>query len=94
MDAGYVGERALTAGPGSGVMEACEAESQIDDVAAGEDVGLRAYNLAMAITSTLIVVFTGSHCRGLPRLRRGEKLGEAEWMDEAESEIGMWIGML
>jgi hypothetical protein len=72
----YVGGKALTAGPGSGVMEACEAESQVDDIAAGEDVGLRAYNLAMAITSTLTVVFTGSHCGGLPRLRREVKLGE------------------
>lgn len=58
------GERqGRTAGPGSGVVKASQAESQIDDVAAGEDVGLRASNLAMAITtSTLIVVFTGSHC--------------------------------
>lgn len=44
-------------------MKASEAESQINDVAAGEDVGLRADNLAMAITtSTLTVIFTGSHC--------------------------------
>jgi hypothetical protein len=73
--------RQLTAGPGSGVMEACEAESQVDNIAAGEDVGLGAYSLAMAITSTLTVVFTGSHCGGLPRLRREVKLGKAEWMD-------------
>jgi hypothetical protein len=60
-----------TAGPGSGVVEASQAESQVDDVAAGEDVGLRAHKLAMAIiTRTLIVGFIGSHCFCLPRLRR------------------------
>jgi hypothetical protein len=52
----------LTAGPGSGVVEASQAESQIDDITAGEDVGLGGHNLAMAITTrTLTVGFIGSH---------------------------------
>ena len=71
-------------------MEASEAESQIDNIAAGEDVGLGAHNLAMAITtSTLTVVFTGSHCGGLPRLRCEVKPGRGGLWEAIESEIEM-----
>jgi hypothetical protein len=52
-----------TAGPGSGVMETSQVHGSVDDVAAGEDVGLRTHNLAIAITTgTLTVGSTGSHC--------------------------------
>jgi hypothetical protein len=59
--AGWTKKR--TAGPGSGVMETSQIHGRVDDVATGEDVGLRTHNLAIAITTgTLIVVSTGSHC--------------------------------
>jgi hypothetical protein len=52
-----------TAGPGSGVVEPSQAERQIHDVATSEDVGLRAHNLAIAITTRILIVrFTGRHC--------------------------------
>jgi len=45
------------AGAGSGVMEASETRRGIYNVGRGENVGLASNNLAMAITTTVIVVF-------------------------------------
>jgi hypothetical protein len=60
----------LTAGEGSGVMEASEAGSIVYGIAAGEDCSLTTSSLAMTIITAMTVVFAGSHfCRGLPRLR-------------------------
>lgn len=42
-------DKRRTAGPGSGVMEACEARRSVYDVSAGENVGFR-YILAITIT--------------------------------------------
>lgn len=54
-------------------MEASEAGRSVYDVAAGEHCSLTTDSLAMAITTTMTVVFTGSHFfGGLPRLRIGE----------------------
>jgi hypothetical protein len=51
-----------TSGPGSGVMESSKTSRGIDAVCGGEDVGT-SYILAMAITTTtMTVIFTGSHC--------------------------------
>ena len=59
-----------TAGAGSGVMKSSQTGRRIDNIAAGEDVGLTTDNLAIAITTTMTIIFTGSHCcRILPRLR-------------------------
>lgn len=58
-----------TAGPGSGVVESSQTRGSIDAIRTGENVGLTADNLAIAITTTMIVDL-GSHCyRLLPRLR-------------------------
>lgn len=59
------------AGAGSGVVETGERRRAVDDVRRGENVGLTAYTLALTITTTMTLVFTGSHWDGfLPRLRR------------------------
>lgn len=52
----------LTAGEGRGVVETREVHGGVNDVAAGEDVGMVADNLAITITTTMTVVFTGRHC--------------------------------
>lgn len=52
------------AGPGSGVVESRETVRGVDAVRRGENAGRAAYTLAMAITTTMIVIFAGSHgCR-------------------------------
>jgi hypothetical protein len=51
------GKPQCPAGPGSGVVEACETSRGVDAVGRGE-----AYALAVAITATIIVIFAGSHC--------------------------------
>jgi hypothetical protein len=59
-----------TAGAGSGIMESGETRRGVYDVGRGENAGLTSDTLAIAITTTMIVVFTaGRHCVGfLPRL--------------------------
>lgn len=58
------------AGAGSGVMKASEVGRSVYDVATGEHCGLTTGSLAMTITTTMTVGFTGSHFfGGLPRLR-------------------------
>jgi hypothetical protein len=64
------GKPQCPAGPGSGVVEAGETSRDVDAVSRGENAGSTAYTLAIAITTTMIVGFAGSHCFGfLPRLR-------------------------
>lgn len=71
-------------------MEPGETRRGIYDVGRGENVGLADDTLAIAITTTMTVVFTGRHVVGLlPRLRRGIDL----WVvceTEDRSEVG-WI---
>lgn len=63
------------AGAGSGVMKASETGRSVYDVATGEHHGLTTNSLAMTITGTVTVVFTGRHFFGdLPRLRFLEEL--------------------
>jgi hypothetical protein len=57
-----VEKKERTAGAGSGVMESGQTGRRIDDVAAGEDIGLAADSLAIAIITTMTVVFSGCHC--------------------------------
>jgi len=58
------------AGAGSGVVESREARRGIDDIAAGEDVGLSTNHLAATITTTSTVFHTWRHCaREMPGLR-------------------------
>lgn len=53
-------------------MESRKTSGRIDDVAAGEDVGLSANYLAATITTTMTVFHTWSHfSRKLPALRCG-----------------------
>lgn len=52
------------------VLETRQTGRVIDAVCGGENTGLTACILAMTITTTHTVVFTGSHCfEVLPRLR-------------------------
>lgn len=83
------GVRKRTASAGSGVVEASETRRGVYAVGRGENVGWASDNLAIAITTTMIVVFTGRHCVGfLPRLRWWIDCGD---MSEAE---GIVIGRL
>jgi hypothetical protein len=60
-------------------MEASEVERGVYDVAAGEHRGLTADSLAMTITTTMTVIFAGSHFfGGLPRLRFVRSLNGVE----------------
>jgi len=60
------------AGPGSGVVETSQTGRRVDDIAAGEDIGLTDDSLAVSITRTTgILVSGGRHfARFLPGLRR------------------------
>ena len=65
------GKPQCPAGPGSGIVESRETVRGVDAVCRGENAGRAAYTLAIAITTTMIVIFAGSHrCQFLPRLRR------------------------
>jgi len=58
------------AGAGSGIMETSHSRRAVDAVRRGENVGLTAYTLALTITTTMTLIFTGSHFDVfLPRLR-------------------------
>jgi hypothetical protein len=64
------GKPLCPAGPGSGVVESGETRRCVDAIGRGENAGCTAYSLAIAITTTMIGVFAGSHCcRFWPRLR-------------------------
>ena len=64
------GKPLCPAGTGSGVMEALQTGRVVDTVGRGENAG-GTYTLALAITTTMVVIFAGRHCfRFLPRLRR------------------------
>lgn len=64
------GEGTRTAGAGSGVMEAGETGRGVYDVRTGEDAGLAAYELAIAITR-MVFDCTGSHCSSLATVAMG-----------------------
>jgi len=81
------------AGAGSGVVETRKSRRAVDAVRRGENVGLTAYTLAVTITRTMTLVFTGSHFDVfLPRLRWGSGMrvssgivgsGSCDWEREA-----------
>lgn len=57
------GKPLCPASAGSGVVKAGQARRSVDDIAAGENVGLTEDILAITIT-TVTVGFTGRHCFG------------------------------
>lgn len=56
------GNMQRTAGAGSGVVEASQVGRGIDAVCGGEDSDRMTSVLAMTITTTMTIRFTGSHC--------------------------------
>lgn len=75
------------------LTESAEAGRRIYAIGAGENIGSTSNTLAIAITRTMTLVFTGRHSDGiLPRLRRVRGFMVLEWIEgEGEDRQGWWI---
>lgn len=73
-------------------MESRKTSGRIDDIAAGEDVGLSANHLAATITNTMTVFHTWSHCsRKLPALRCKGFLDKFEFKSKIDDFIAILV---